>query len=576
MHARSILIILVLAACGEKDDTASTRVEGQYPGECSDGADNDADGLYDCNDPDCAGAPDCEADTDTDTDADTDTDTDADADADADADTGIMDDDGDGYSESEGDCDDADDGVHPDAVEVLDGADNDCDGSVDYLSLIGAGAKLVGEAAADRAGFSVASAGDVNNDGYDDVLVAASEESSEGFLRGAAYIVHGPISGEVSLNSAAAKMLGEANEDSVRFVAGAGDLNGDGYADVMVGAPSKDFDEVDVGKAYILFGPVSGEVNLSYADASIAGEAAHDNAGSSYASLGDVDSDGFGDFCLGAWGHSTEAGRAGAIYCMSGPLDGVVSLSGDATKITGESGDDFLGASMDSADFSGDGLVDVVVGSHLEDSAADNAGAVYLLHSPVLSGSSLADARAKVMGEDADDKAGEAVAAAGDVNGDGHEDLLVGAYGVASQGTSSEAAYLVLGPFSGESSLAAAAAMYSGLAAYDYAGGSVAGPGDVDGDGRDDLLVGASGNDDGGAAAGATYLILGPATGSIDLSDADAVLKGEQPSDAAGSAVAGAGDVDGDGHPDFIVGARFENSGGGNAGAAYLLYGGEW
>jgi hypothetical protein len=100
---------------------------------------------------------------------------------------------------------------------------------------------------------------------------------------------------------------------------------------------------------------------------------------------------------------------------------------------------------------------------------------------------------------------------------------------------------------------------------------SVSGAGDVDGDGNDDIIIGASDESTGGSSAGAAYLLLGPVSGSIDLSAADATLIGENSGDEAGHSVSGAGDVDGDGNDDIIIGAYGEDSGGSEAGAAYLL-----
>ena len=123
---------------------------------------------------------------------------------------------------------------------------------------------------------------------------------------------------------------------------------------------------------------------------------------------------------------------------------------------------------------------------------------------------------------------------------------------------------------SGVTDLAGAAALLVGEAADDAAGSSVAGAGDVDGDGLADVLVGARDNDAGGTSAGAAYLLYGPLSGQVGLASADARLLGEGSLARAGAAVAGAGDVDGDGAPDLLVGAPGQ---GDAAGAAYLVFG---
>jgi hypothetical protein len=132
-------------------------------------------------------------------------------------------------------------------------------------------------------------------------------------------------------------------------------------------------------------------------------------------------------------------------------------------------------------------------------------------------------------------------------------------------------------PSTNTSSLAAADYSFVGENTGDSAGISVSSAGDVDGDGLDDLLVGAYENDDGGTSAGKAYLILAASLGStstIDLSLADYSFVGENPGDLAGHSVAGAGDVDGDGLDDLLVGAHGNNDGGNGAGKAYLILSG--
>ena len=143
-------------------------------------------------------------------------------------------------------------------------------------------------------------------------------------------------------------------------------------------------------------------------------------------------------------------------------------------------------------------------------------------------------------------------------------------------GSYSGAAYLVLGASldgTRELDLSLADTKFIGEATGDQAGVSVAGAGDVDGDGLDDLLIGAYQEGSGGSGAGATYLVLGASLGStsFDLSSADYKFVGESSDDRSGQDVAGAGDVDGDGLDDLLIGAYYEDSGGSGAGAAYLV-----
>ena len=173
-------------------------------------------------------------------------------------------------------------------------------------------------------------------------------------------------------------------------------------------------------------------------------------------------------------------------------------------------------------------------------------------------GLDLADYR--LVGEDREDFAGASVAGAGDVDGDGLGDLLVGASGHDGGGSNAGAAYLILGASLGAPSLGLSLAdhRFVGESSGDDAGASVAGAGDVDGDGLGDLLVGAPDDDDGESDAGAAYLVLGASLGpggDLDLSLADFKFRGERYEDVAGSAVSAAGDLDGDGRGDLLVGA---------------------
>ena len=221
----------------------------------------------------------------------------------------------------------------------------------------------------------------------------------------------------------------------------------------------------------------------------------------------------------------------------------------------------------------GDGFDDLLVGACGDDEYGTDAGAAYLvLGSATPESRNLAAADAKFTGEVAGDFAGLSVSTAGDVNGDGFDDVLVGApYANAGGGV----AYLLLGSTEPSTrSLHAADAQLWGDPDGEFAGISIAGAGDTDGDGFGDVLVGAVDNADGGYMAGAAYLMLGSASpASLFLDTAEAQFSGAAAGDNAGFGVAGAGDVDGDGLADLLVGAYDDDDGGANAGAAYLILG---
>ena len=256
-----------------------------------------------------------------------------------------------------------------------------------------------------------------------------------------------------------------------------------------------------------------------------------------------------------------------------------INLSAADYIFQGENPNTYAGYTVAAAgDVDGDGLSDILIAAIGEDSYA---GAVYLILGSSIGNNntiSLANADYKFTGESAWDRAGEkGLSSAGDVDGDGLDDILIGAYQHSSNGATIGAGYLILGSSLGSTatvSLTDADYKFSGQINGDYAGREVAGAGDLDGDGLDDLLIGAAGERTNAHTAGAVYIVLGSSLGStsnINLTVADYIFYGESAYDQAGNAVCSAGDVDGDGLSDLLIGSVGEDSGAIEAGAAYDL-----
>ncbi|MDG1483407.1 MAG: MopE-related protein [Myxococcota bacterium] len=542
--------------CDDTDDTVSPN----SPEICDD-QDNDCDSTIDEEDSDLTDAIDWYADSDSDGYGDSD-DTTAACEAPS------------GYVEDDNDCDDDDSGINPGAVEECNGVDTDCDGYTYCIpGLDESGLIMNGAADNDRAGYAVSGGGDIDGDGAGDLIIGAYQEDSGGTNAGAAYIVLGNASGSLSLDDADAILTGAADNDSAGFaVAGTGDVNGDSYDDVMIGAYQEDSGGTNAGAAYIVFGPVSGEVSLDDADLILTGSADDDRAGISVGWTGDANNDTYLDLLVGADQEDSGGSNAGAAYLIYGGATGTHSLADADLVLTGAAADDNAGISVAGAgDVDGDGNDDLLIGADQEDSGGTNAGAAYLVYGGTTGSHSLSSADAILTGEAASDYAGHSVSTAGDANDDGYDDVIIGAYGNDESDSSAGAAYIVYGPFSGTMSLSDADAMLVGEIASDYAGYSVSGGGDIDDDGYDDVVVGAYGDDITDSAAGAAYVLYGPFSGQNSLNTAVVKLVGETSFDYAGFSTALVQDVDGDGADDVLVGAYQEDSGGSNAGAAYLM-----
>ena len=367
-----------------------------------------------------------------------------------------------------------------------------------------ADATLTGFAAGDAFGGSVAVAGDVNGDGFADLVVGAAYNSAGGAQAGRAYVFLG---GAGSFDTTPDGILtGAATMDSFgASVAGAGDVNGDGFADVVVGANQT---MSAPGRAYVFFGGAGTSFDQT-PDATMSGETNGNYFGYSVSGAGDTNGDGYHDVIVGAFPYGSSAGRA--YVFLGGP--GAFNAAADSF-VTGSTANDWLGISVAGAgDLNADGFADVVVGAEGNDIGGTYAGQVYVYFGSA--GDSLDVTPDGTLTGAAGEALGRSVASAGDVNGDGYADVIVGAF---LSGPPSQAgkAYVYLGGGGTTFNATADGTLTGSAVADDAFGRTVASAGDVNGDGFADVVAGAPNNGSTAAYAGRIYAYFGGAGTSFN------------------------------------------------------------
>jgi RTX calcium-binding nonapeptide repeat (4 copies)/FG-GAP repeat len=475
------------------------------------------------------------------------------------------------------------------------------------------GFRINGFTVNDHSGYSVSNAGDVNGDGIDDLIIGAPGIYSvpySNIYSEASYVVFGSRSrfaADLNLSTLNGSNGFRINGIAVgnhfgHSVSNAGDVNGDGIDDLIIGAYGAE-------QSYVVFGSRSGfaaDLNLSALNGNngfrINGIAAGDFSGVSVSSAGDVNGDGIDDLIIGATGADPNGDRSGQSYVVFGRRSGfsadlaLSTLSGNnGFRINGIAATDFSGDSVSSAgDVNGDGIDDLIIGATGADPNGSDSGQSYVvfgsrngfaadLNLSTLNGSN----GFRINGIAAGDSLGSSVSNAGDVNGDGIDDLIIGADGASPHGDFSGQSYVVFGsrakikPVLNLSTLNGRNGFrINGIAAYDSLGSSVSSAGDVNADGIDDLIIGVFRADPHRRYSGQSYVVFGSRTrvaADLNLSTLngrngfriDGITKG----DFLGRSVSSAGDVTGDGIDDLIIGADGVDSHRGDAGQSYVVFG---
>ncbi|MHC4875262.1 MAG: Ig-like domain-containing protein [Planctomycetota bacterium] len=398
----------------------------------------------------------------------------------------------------------------------------------------------------DRFGDALVHLGDIDGDGVSDIAVGAPRDDTGGSIdsaRGAVHVVllntDGTVKGSTRIASDVNGGPSIADEDQFgASIASPGDLDGDGVNDLLVGAPGDDTAGDQQGAVYVMYLNTDGSVksSLKIADTSNGGPdlLPGDRFGESLTSLGDLDGDGVTDVAVGTPGDDTGGNERGAVHVLFLNADGSVKAT---QKIAhGLSGgpvladnDRFGDALSTIGDLNGDGIEELAVGAPSDSSVEVNGGAVYVLF---MNADGTVGSETIIAGETNGGPAlpesslfGSSLAATGDQNGDGINDLVVGAAG----GNTSGSAYVLYLDVNGNAQSTRLIARRLGggppLSDGDGFGSAIAAIGDLDGDGISDLAIGASAQDAGGMDRGAVYMLnLGapdtePPTVTVDIVD---------------------------------------------------------
>ena len=544
-----------------------------------------------------------------------------------------ADDDGDNVHDVTVTASDRDGNSTDHAVAITVTNDTDDDGGIALSELDGTnGFTLTGIDPYDESGFSVSSAGDVNGDGYDDLIIGARGGSPNGeSYAGETHVVYGRAGADGVLALSALDgtngftLTGIDPYDYAGVsVSSAGDVNGDGYDDLIIGARGGDPNgESDAGETHVVYGGArapgtDGVLHLSTLDGTngftLTGIDPYDDSGYSVSSAGDVNGDGYDDLIIGARGADPHGSRSGETYVIYGGTSvpgtgGVLALSAlDGTNgftLTGIDALDDSGYAVSSAgDVNGDGYDDLIIGARGADPNGDRSGETHVVYGGarapgtdgVLALSALDGTNGFTLtGIDPGDYSGVSVSSAGDVNGDGYDDLIIGARGGGQDGKANAGeTHVVYGGARapGANGVLALSALdgtngftLTGIDPGDVSGTSVSSAGDVNGDGYDDLIIGARGGDPNGESdAGETYVVYGGANapgtdGVLALSALDGTsgfaFTGIDRYDNSGFSVSSAGDVNGDGYDDLIIGATGADPNEAfNAGETHVVFGG--
>jgi hypothetical protein len=482
--------------------------------------------------------------------------------------------DGDGYDSDDyggTDFDDMRASCHPGAFEWNDGQDNDGDGDTDFITLDHADAVVYGDDNWDQFVGAMTTC-DLDADGTPELVVGHSGDNTWGNNAGAVWVFSGPLTGSADSGAAAATLWGTGDFDTAGWALTCADFDGNGADDV---AFSAGMGTADPNRVILFHSPVS-DAFIDSATSYIEEDGSHPMLGESLASIEDVTGDGRPDLLVGnPWTDS----QRGEIYLFSGGFSGLAGMGDVVATFDGAAGGDEAGKALLGEDLDGDGIEDLLIGAPYVDIGSGSEGSVYVLFGPVSTDKDLAaDADSIWSGASSLDHTGAFLSTAGDVDADGYRDILIGSRHPTG-GTNDDSAWLVCGRslFPGATTVGSADVSFIREVGNDCTGHGLGGGGDFDGDGYDDVAIGAPYDDSQFDDAGRAFLMLGAPTGSLpaslDYEDYDVEWRGTNEDAKAGALLLMDADMDGDGLFDLLIGAEGADEVGDLRGAVYLVHG---
>ncbi|HYX13087.1 MAG TPA: hypothetical protein VE944_01705 [Nostoc sp.] len=407
----------------------------------------------------------------------------------------------------------------------------------------------------DRSGDSISSAGDINGDGLDDLIIGAPFAKPNGTNSGQTYVVFGSKESFdaqfylSTLNGTSGFAINGINPDdrSGNSISSAGDINGDGIDDLIIGADGASPNGITSGQTYVVFGSkenFAAQFNLSTLNGTngftINGINQYDSLGNSVSSAGDINGDGIDDLIIGAPSADPNDIISGQSYVVFGSKESFTAqfdlstLNGtNGFAINGINEEDSLGNSVSSAgDINGDGIDDLIIGAPFADGNGDNSGQSYVVFGSkesfaaqfnlsTLNGTSGFTINGFNKG---DGFFSSFVSSAGDINGDSIDDLIIAAPFADPNGNNSGQSYVVFGSKEGFGAQLNLSNLngtngfaINGINSDDRSGYSLGSAGDINGDGIDDLIIAAPFADPNDISSGQTYVVFGNRAPVLDL-----------------------------------------------------------